>query len=100
MDALFPYLMIAAIVEAAWESIKMIRKSEFLWDHIIVFAMGLLLYVITKTNLFRLVGLPGDGLLYWYASYFFAALITMRGAGVLHDLYKSSKLLKESFPNE
>ncbi len=99
MEALFPLLLIAAILDAAVESFKLIKEQKAQWEHYAIFLLGLLIFMATQTNLFLLFGLgvANEGSnLYWYVSYLTGAIIGIRLSGGFHDLFKAVQGLKDT----
>jgi hypothetical protein len=88
MDAFFPILLGAFILDAVIESVKMLKDQTLQWENGVAFLFGFFLASATSLNILQAAGLSGEGNLYLNMSYLTFAVIGMRGSGAIHDLYK------------
>lgn len=82
-------VIIAILVEAIWENIKMIwQKGKLLIDVIGALGFGILICILTDANIFPIVGISikipiiGEIL---------TGIIVSRGANFVHDLFTKLK---------
>lgn len=98
-------LILAAIGEAVWETLKMVWQKEALADSkgkinpdkIGALAVAILIAFGARIDLFTLVGVP---LSIPYLGYVLTGILISRGAGFVHDLLTNLKSLKEIVLNK
>jgi hypothetical protein len=92
MQALEPLLLIAFLIEAAVEVVKMLRERTLQWENV---AAGFLAYptlAVNNINIFLLIGLEGNGTdAFWVVSYVLASMLIMRFSGGVHHFYNLIK---------
>jgi len=98
-------LILAAIGEAVWETLKLVWEKKALTDSkgkinpdkIGALAVAILIAFGAKMDLFPLVGVP---LSIPYLGYVLTGVLISRGAGFVHDLLTNLKSLKEIILNK
>jgi len=98
-------LILAAIGEAVWETLKMVWQKEALAnskgkinpDKIGALAVAILIAFGARIDLFTLVGVP---LSIPYLGYVLTGVLISRGSGFVHDLLTNLKSLKEIVLNK
>lgn len=81
-------LILAAIAEAVWETLKMTwQEGKRAPDKIGAVIIGLILAVGSGTDLMQIVGVPMDGIP--YAGMVLTGILISRGSNFVHDLLAS-----------
>ena len=86
MEALSQLFIIVTMIYGTIESIKLLLQKTVQLEHIGVFLIALIVFSATKTNLFLEFGITGEGNFFYNASYLLGALLTVQGAGWVHDI--------------
>lgn len=82
-------VIIAILVEAIWENLKMVWQSgKINVDAIGSLILGIIVCIVAKLDIFALVGF---GLSAPILGWIFTGIICSRGANYLHDLFKKLK---------
>ena len=82
-------IIVAILVEAVWENIKMIYdKDKFNISMIGSLVLGIIVCVIFKIDIFPIVGLSAD---IPFVGSIFTGIIVSRGANFVNDLLKRLK---------
>lgn len=81
-------LMLAAIAEAVWETLKMTwQEGKRAADKIGAVVVGLVLAIGSGADLMKMVGVPMDGIP--YAGMVLTGILISRGSNFVHDLLAS-----------
>ena len=86
MDAFWQLFIIATTSYATLETFKLVKDKTRRWEHIAVFFTAWAAFGATETNLFTAFGISGEGDLFYIVSYFLSAVLTVQGAGWVHDI--------------
>ena len=87
------FMVIAFIVEAVWETLKMVwQDGKLSIDRVGAIVIGLLLAVGTRLDLLELVGIP---VYIPYMGIVLTGLLISRGANFAHDLLESISSLHQ-----
>jgi len=85
-------LLLAALAESVWETLKMIwEKEKINVDRLGSILITIVIALGTGIDFFKMVGLP---LLIPFAGSILTGIIASRGANVLHDLFKIAEAVK------
>ena len=83
--------MVALLVEAIWENLKMIwQNGKFSVDRIGALVLGITICLFAKIDIFSMLNIP---LSIAYLGSIFTGIICSRGANFVHDLY--NKIIKK-----
>ena len=78
-------IIVAILVEAIWENLKMIwENGKFSVNRIGSLAIAVVFCILSKIDLFTLVGIT---IAVPYVSYIFTGIIVSRGANFVNDLF-------------
>lgn len=81
---LYKVLVLALIAEAIWETLKMIwNKGKISGDRIGAILVGILLSILTGTDIMELVGVP---MFIPYIGTILTGILISRGSNFVHDI--------------
>lgn len=93
MENLLIILMVATLVEAIWENLKMIWQSGKLnVDMIGSLVISILVAIFTKIDIFSALGISIN----IYVGSILTGIIISRGANFVHDILSKVEKLKEN----
>ena len=86
MVDVFQLILLAAVAEAIWETLKLVWQKKKLHPDVLgSLIIGILLALATGLNFFELVGLP---IINPYIGQVLTGILASRGANFIHDLVK------------
>lgn len=94
MAAIVGLLILAAILEAIWETLKMLwQKGKLSVDRVGALTIGVFLCLAAGVDFFRIVGVP---LMVPFAGEVLSGILISRGANFIHDILATVQGLKSS----
>lgn len=82
-------IIVAILIEAIWENLKMIwKKGKFNVNMIGSLILGIIICVLAKINIFSIVGIE---LSIEVVGFIFTGIIVSRGANFVNDLFSKLK---------
>ena len=82
-------VMIAILVEAIWENLKMVYKKKKLNINMIAsLVLGIALCIAGNVDVFTMAGIP---LKYPILAYIFTGVVCSRGANAVNDIFSKLK---------
>lgn len=93
MESILSILIIAILVEAVWENLKMVWQDGKLNINMIgSLVISILVAILTKINVFSVLKIDINV----YVGAVLTGIIISRGANVVHDVWTKINQLKES----
>ena len=93
MESILSILIIAILVEAVWENLKMVWQDGKLNINMIgSLVISILVAILTKINVFSVLKIDINV----YVGAVLTGIIISRGANVVHDIWAKINQLKES----
>lgn len=82
-------IIVAILIEAIWENLKMIwKKGKFNVNMIGSLILGIIICILAKINIFSIVGIE---LSIEVVGFIFTGIIVSRGANFVNDLFSKLK---------
>lgn len=85
-------LIVAILVEALWENIKLIyQDNKINWQQLIILAISIAVSILTKINVFEILNIE----IIEIVGSMLTGILISRGANIFHDVFKKIEKLKE-----